>query len=137
MTFSFSVDCCSTFVFLQVDLHAEEMNNNVRAEVVLLGDLNRVAEQVHLYDQLVAPQKVFVSNMYWQLQLQMCGLNFSKLSLGLLEKPVSLKSDQHPISPYIITPETNIEVTRIQEMIMNQKNSSLLIQSSLSAPWEI
>ncbi|XP_066029226.1 2-hydroxyacyl-CoA lyase 1 isoform X1 [Pocillopora verrucosa] len=31
---------------IQIDLHAEEMNNNVRAEVVLLGDLNRVAEQL-------------------------------------------------------------------------------------------
>ena len=33
--------CCP-----QIDLHAEEMENNVPAEVALLGDLKSVAEQV-------------------------------------------------------------------------------------------
>ena len=32
--------------FLQIDLHAEEMENNVPAEVALLGDLRSVTEQV-------------------------------------------------------------------------------------------
>lgn len=34
--------------FLQIDLHAEEMENNVPAEVALLGDLRSVTEQVSL-----------------------------------------------------------------------------------------
>ena len=34
-----------------------------------------------------------------------------------------LISDQHLISPYNITPESNIEVTRIKEMITNKKKS--------------
>ena len=33
--------CC-----LQIDLNAEEMNNNIPAEVMLLGDLKTVTEQV-------------------------------------------------------------------------------------------
>ena len=30
-----------------------------------------------------------------------------------------LKGDQHPVSPYNVTPESNIEVMRIKEMITN------------------
>ena len=33
--------------------------------------------------------------------------------------PLTLKSDWHLISPYSITPESNIQVMRIMEMITN------------------
>ena len=33
--------------------------------------------------------------------------------------PLTLKSDQHLISPYNITSESHINVTRIKEMITN------------------
>ena len=33
--------------------------------------------------------------------------------------PLTLKSDQHPVSPYSTTPELNITVTRIKQMINN------------------
>ena len=33
--------------------------------------------------------------------------------------PLTPKSDQHLISPYNITPESNIKVMRIKEMITN------------------
>ena len=47
------------------------------------------------------------------------------------------KSDQHPISPYIISPESNIYVTRIEKMIINLRRSWLLNKFSPSAPKEI
>ena len=34
--------------------------------------------------------------------------------------PWTSKSDQHLVSPYNITPESNMKVTRIKEMITNQ-----------------
>ena len=33
--------------YLQIDLHAEEMGNNVPVEVALLGDVKSVTEQVY------------------------------------------------------------------------------------------
>ena len=33
--------------------------------------------------------------------------------------PLTVKSDQHPVSPYNTTPESNITVTRIKQMINN------------------
>ena len=33
--------------------------------------------------------------------------------------PLTPKSDQHLISPYNITPESNIKVTRVKQMITN------------------
>ena len=48
--------------------------------------------------------------------------------------PLNLKSDQLLISPYNITPESNIKVMRIKEMITNQKGSWLSNKFSLSAP---
>ena len=48
--------------------------------------------------------------------------------------PLNLKSDQLLISPYNITSESNIKVTRIKEMITNQKSSWLSNKFSLSAP---
>ena len=46
--------------------------------------------------------------------------------------PLTLKSDQHLISPYNITPESNMKVMRIKEMI-----TSTSIKFFLSAPQEI
>ena len=40
--------------------------------------------------------------------------------------PIATKSDQHLISPYNITLESLIEVTRIKQMITNETSSSLL-----------
>ena len=54
--------------------------------------------------------------------------------------PSTTKCDYHLISPYNITPESNMKVTRIKEMISNQGSSWLLHKFSLSAPlkmyWE-
>ena len=48
--------------------------------------------------------------------------------------PFTLKSDKHLISPYNITPESHIKVTRIKEMITIKRSSWLLNKFSLSAP---
>ena len=44
----------------------------------------------------------------------------------LADKPFDPKNDQHLISPYKISPESNVKVTRIMEMITNLGNSRLL-----------
>ena len=51
--------------------------------------------------------------------------------------PLTPKSDQHPISPYIISPESNIYVTRIEKMIINLRSSWLLNKFSLSVSKEM
>ena len=48
-----------------------------------------------------------------------------------------LKSDQHVISPYIITPGSNIQVTRKEKMIINWRSSWLLNKFSSLAPKEM
>ena len=48
-------------------------------------------------------------------------------------KPLIPESDQHLISPYNITPESNIHVMRIKEMIINWRTTWLLNKFSLSA----
>ena len=48
--------------------------------------------------------------------------------------PLTPKSDQNLISPYNITPESHIKVTRKKEMIINNRRSRLLNKFSLSAP---
>ena len=48
--------------------------------------------------------------------------------------PFDLRSDQHLISHYNITPESHIKVIGIKEMITNQKGFWLLNKFSLSAP---
>ena len=50
--------------------------------------------------------------------------------------PLTLKSGQPLISPYNITPESNIKVTRIKEMITNLQNL-VLNKFSLSALQEM
>ena len=49
--------------------------------------------------------------------------------------PLTLKSDQHLISPYNITPESHIK--RIKKVITNQRLSWLLNSFSVSAPLEL
>ena len=44
---------------------------------------------------------------------------FDAFSLIAHINPLSLKSDQLLISPYIVTPESNTKVTGIKEMIPN------------------
>ena len=51
-------------------------------------------------------------------------------------KLLNHNSDYHLISPYNITPQSNINVTRIEEMITNLRSSWLLNKFSLSAPQE-
>ena len=51
--------------------------------------------------------------------------------------PLTLESDQLLISPYNVTPESNIKVTRIKEMITNLKSSWFLNKFSLSALQEM
>ena len=43
--------------------------------------------------------------------------------------PLTPKTDEYLISPYIITPESHIKVTRITEMITNLRSSVLLTNS--------
>ena len=43
--------------------------------------------------------------------------------------PLTSKTDEYLISPYIITLEPHIKVTRITEMITNLRSSVLLINS--------
>ena len=43
-----------------------------------------------------------------------------------LLNPLTLKSDQHLISPHIITPESHIKIMRTKEMITNDILSSWL-----------
>ena len=47
------------------------------------------------------------------------GIMRKKVTLVWLFNPLTLKSDQHLISPYNITPESRIKVMRINEMIIN------------------
>ena len=68
----------------------------------------------------------------WSLPFHSQNLNFNSLHcLSYFPLKVNLltpKSDEHLISPYIITPESNIKVMRIKEMI-----AYLLNKLSLSA----
>ena len=70
--------------------------------------------------------------MLWSLSFHSQNLNFNSLHcLPYFPLKVNLltpKSDEHLISPYIITPESNIKVMRIKEMI-----AYLLNKLSLSA----
>ena len=62
----------------------------------------------------------------------------NKISNSKLNEPHCLsllisKSDQHLISPYIITPESHIKIMRIKEMITNYRSLWFLNKFSLSA----
>ena len=46
-----------------------------------------------------------------------------------VQNPFTPKTDEYLISPYIITPESHIKVTRITEMITNLRSYVLLINS--------
>ena len=47
------------------------------------------------------------------------GIMRKKVTSVWLFNPLTLKNDQHLISPYNITPESNIKVMRIKEVIIN------------------
>ena len=47
------------------------------------------------------------------------GIMRKKVASVWLFNPLTLKSDQHLISPYNITPESNIKVMKIKEVIIN------------------
>ena len=51
--------------------------------------------------------------------------------------PLILKSDQHLISPNNISPDSNIKIIGIKEMITNLRRSWLLSKFFLSAPLEM
>ena len=51
------------------------------------------------------------------------GIMRKKVTAVWLFNHLTLKSDQHLISPHSITPESRIKVTRIKEMIINLKSS--------------
>ena len=51
--------------------------------------------------------------------------------------PLAPKSDKHLISPYNITPESNMKVVRVEEMITNGSSSWLWEKFSLSASLEM
>ena len=59
--------------------------------------------------------------------MESCGLNWIN--------PWTPKSDQHLLSPYNITPESHLRVTRIKEMITNQSSSWLLTKFFSLEPW--
>ena len=59
---------------------------------------------------------------------QIISMNQSKCIYNI--NPLSPKDDQHPISPYIINPESNIQVTRIEEMIINLIVKQILLISA-------
>ena len=50
---------------------------------------------------------------------------------------LSLNSDLHLISPFIITPESHIKVTKITEMVANHRSSWLVNKFSMSVPQEV
>ena len=47
------------------------------------------------------------------------GIMRKKVTSVWLFNPLTLKSDQHLISPYNITPKSPIKVMRVKEMIIN------------------
>ena len=51
--------------------------------------------------------------------------------------PLNPKSDQHQISPYNITSESDIKVMRIKEMVAKEGTFWLAKKFSLSAPYEM
>ena len=54
-------------------------------------------------------------------------INYSGVSDFLCYVPLTPKSDQHLFPPNNITPESNITVMRIKEMITNLKKLLLII----------
>ena len=60
----------------------------------------------------------------------------TNLVIGTYYNPLTPKSDQYPISPDNFTPESDIKVMRIKEMITNERNPGLYNKFSLSAPQE-
>ena len=60
-----------------------------------------------------------IIRIVWQTVRRITDLESEKVNL------LTSKSDQHLISPYNITPELNVKVTRIKGMITTLKNTWL------------
>ena len=88
-----------------------------------------VLGMIFMCDHVITECKYNWSIFDWQENLLISTL-FSMISWII---PLTLKSDQLLISPYNITPESNIKVTRIKEMITNLKSSWFFNKFSLSA----
>ena len=63
--------------------------------------------------------------------------SFHKYKIHKLVNTLNPKSDEHLISPYIISPESHIKVMRMKEMISNEKSFWSVNKFSLSVPWEL
>ena len=70
---------------------------------------------------------------FYSISNVFCTMHTMMQTVNLL----ALKGDQHLISPYNITPESNIKVTRIVETITNQISSWLLTKFSSSGSEEM
>ena len=72
----------------------------------------------------------------WLALTQNVRLNCNLVLFDCFVNPLILESDQHLISPFNITHESNIKVMRIKEMIINWRTSWLLNKFSLQAHLE-
>ena len=63
--------------------------------------------------------------------------SFHKYKIHKLVNTLNLKSDEHLISSYNISPESHIKVMRIKEMISNEKSFWSVNKFSSSVPWEL
>ena len=70
---------------------------------------------------------------FYSISNVFCTMHTMMQTVNLL----ALKGDQHLISPYNITPESNSKVTRIEETITNQISSRLLTKFSSSGSEEM
>ena len=72
----------------------------------------------------------------WLALTQNARLNFNLVLFDCFVNPLILESDQHLISPFNLTHESNIKVMRIKEMIINWRTYWLLNKFSLQAHLE-
>ena len=72
----------------------------------------------------------------WLALTQNVRLNCNLVLFDCFVNPLIPESDQHLISPFNITHESNIKVMRIKEMIINWRTSWLLNKFSLQAHLE-
>ena len=94
----------------------------------------------HLYDESLSPPKSNLKLAFYldlKKEKKTSGFSVTFTVWGIYVNLLTSMSDQHSISPYIITPESYIQVTRIKKMIINQRSSWLLNKFSFSAPKEM
>ena len=84
-----------------------------------MGLLMVVLGMIFMCDHVITECKYNLGIFYWQENLLISTL-FSIISWII---PLTLEGDQLLISPYNITPESDIKVMRIKEMITNLKSS--------------